>query len=33
MLTEDGIVEQGTHDELINSAGAYARLYDARASI
>jgi ATP-binding cassette, subfamily B, bacterial len=33
VLTEDGIVEQGTHAELINSAGAYARLYNTQASI
>ncbi len=33
VLTENGIAEQGTHDELVRSAGAYARLYNSRASI
>jgi ATP-binding cassette, subfamily B, bacterial len=33
VLTEEGIVEQGTHAELINAAGAYARLYNTQASI
>jgi ATP-binding cassette, subfamily B, bacterial len=33
VLTEDGIVEQGTHAELIKSGGAYARLYNTQASI
>ena len=27
VLTDDGIAEQGTHDALIASGGAYARLY------
>ena len=31
--TEDGIAEEGTHTELIRSAGAYARLYNTQASI
>jgi ATP-binding cassette subfamily B protein len=33
VLTEDGIVEQGTHSELVSSGGAYARLYNTQASI
>ena len=33
VLTNDGIAEQGTHDELIASGGAYARLYNSQASI
>ncbi len=33
VLTEDGVVEQGTHADLIKSAGAYARLYNTQASI
>jgi len=31
LVMEDGaIVEQGTHDELVAAAGAYARLYDSQ---
>lgn len=30
VLTEDGIVEQGCHDELVASGGVYRRLYDAQ---
>jgi ATP-binding cassette subfamily B protein len=33
VLTEDGIAEEGTHDELVTSGGAYARLYHTQASI
>ena len=33
VLTEDGIVEEGTHSELVSSGGAYARLYNTQASI
>ncbi len=33
LVMEDGaIVEQGTHESLLSSAGAYARLYDAQFS-
>jgi ATP-binding cassette subfamily B protein len=32
VLTAHGIVEQGTHDELIATDGAYARLYRVQAS-
>ena len=28
VLTEDGIAEKGTHDELISRNGIYARLYN-----
>ena len=30
VLTEDGIVEQGRHDDLVASGGVYRRLYDAQ---
>lgn len=30
VLTEDGIVEEGRHDDLVNSGGVYRRLYDAQ---
>jgi ATP-binding cassette subfamily B protein len=33
VLTRDGIAEEGTHAELVKSAGAYARLYNTQASI
>jgi ATP-binding cassette subfamily B protein len=33
VLTEDGIAEEGRHSELVSSGGAYARLYNTRASI
>lgn len=32
VLTDQGIVEQGTHDALIAADGAYARLYKVQAS-
>ena len=33
VLTEDGIGEQGTHDELMKLDGAYASLYTFQARI
>jgi ATP-binding cassette subfamily B protein len=33
VLTADGIAEQGTHVALVESGGAYARLYQTQASI
>ena len=33
VLTDHGIVEQGTHDVLIRAGGAYAALYETRASL
>jgi len=30
VLTEDGIAEQGKHDDLVNAGGVYKRLYDAQ---
>src|SRR5215469_7873417 len=33
VLNEAGIAEEGTHAELIKSAGAYARLYNTQVSI
>ena len=33
VLTENGIAEEGTHTELVSLGGAYARLYNTRASI
>jgi ATP-binding cassette subfamily B protein len=33
VLTESGIVEEGTHDALIASGGAYANLYNMQAAI
>lgn len=31
VLTEDGVAEQGRHDDLIAAGGAYARLYSTQA--
>ncbi len=33
VLTEDGVVEQGSHDALIAAGGAYARLHQVQASL
>jgi len=33
VLTDQGIAEQGTHDELIAAGGAYASLYSVQASL
>ena len=33
VLSNEGIAEQGTHQNLIESGGAYARLYNSQASI
>jgi ATP-binding cassette subfamily B protein len=33
VLTEDGITEQGTHDDLIAQDGTYAKLYHVQARI
>ncbi|WP_242941049.1 ABC transporter ATP-binding protein [[Clostridium] fimetarium] len=33
VLTENGIEEQGTHDELMNFEGAYSRLYNAAGGV
>ncbi|MBI1199665.1 MAG: ATP-binding cassette domain-containing protein [Phenylobacterium sp.] len=33
VLTGEGVAEQGTHDALIGAGGAYARLYEAQASL
>jgi ATP-binding cassette subfamily B protein len=33
VLTEDGIVEEGRHDELMAANGYYARLQAVQASI
>jgi ATP-binding cassette subfamily B protein len=33
VLTEAGIVEEGSHEALIAANGAYARLYRAQASL
>jgi ATP-binding cassette subfamily B protein len=33
VLSADGIAEEGTHAELLNAGGAYARLYNTQASI
>jgi len=32
VMEDGGIVEQGTHDELVGAGGPYARLYDAQFS-
>jgi ATP-binding cassette subfamily B protein len=33
VLTDDGVAEQGTHDQLIAAGGAYAGLYNTQASL
>jgi len=33
VLTKDGIVETGTHDELVAINGTYKRLYDLSVSV
>jgi ATP-binding cassette subfamily B protein len=33
VLTENGIAEDGSHEDLVASGGAYARLYNTHASI
>ena len=33
VLTEAGIAEEGTHDDLMAAGGAYFALYDTQASI
>lgn len=33
VLTEQGVAEQGTHEELIAAAGIYARLNSVQASL
>ena len=33
VLTENGIEEQGTHDELMKLEGAYSRLYNAAGGV
>jgi hypothetical protein len=33
VLTDDGIEEQGTHEELLRAGGTYARLYGAQVDI
>ena len=33
VLTSEGIAQQGTHHDLMESGGAYARLYNSQASI
>lgn len=33
VLTDKGIAEQGTHEELINSDGVYANLYNVQLRI
>ncbi|MBB2707437.1 UNVERIFIED_ORG: ABC-type multidrug transport system fused ATPase/permease subunit [Rhizobium esperanzae] len=33
VLTGDGIVEQGTHDDLMTQGGVYANLHSVQASI
>jgi len=33
VLTDDGIEEQGTHEELLRAGGTYARLYGAQVEI
>ena len=32
VLTDEGIVEKGNHQELLNNNGVYARLYNAQFS-
>jgi ABC-type multidrug transport system fused ATPase/permease subunit len=33
MLQNGEIIEQGTHEELINQGGAYSRLYDTQQKL
>jgi ATP-binding cassette, subfamily B, bacterial len=33
VMTEDGIAEQGTHDQLIEAQGAYFRMHSSQVSL